>query len=294
MGKVRNLMVAFERAVDGNVPIYFSGETVTGKVILLLNEETKIKSLSILFRGEARVRWEETTGSGSDQETHTYTEVVEYFNQKFYPLGDKNVDSVNADGSTLHAGQHEFPFSFQLPAVPLVPSFKGEHGAVRYWIRAKLHRPWRTSTQEIAEFTIFQHVDVNQPELLKPLIETKQKSVGCLCCVSGPVSLSVRIARKAYTPGETIQIFAEIQNSSTRKVVPRVSLCQIQTFHAEGHTNVSNTILVEFKGEPLLPGDTDVWNGKSVLIPTVIPSILNCTIIYLEYLLKVSCCPLIN
>ncbi|XP_043920078.1 arrestin domain-containing protein 3-like [Protopterus annectens] len=288
MGKVRSIVVAFERAVDGNIPVYFSGEMITGKVILLLNEKTKVKSLSILFRGEARVRWKETTGSGSDEETKTYSEVVEYFNQKYYPIGEINDDAVKEDTRNLFAGQHEFPFSFQLPATPLVPSFKGEHGAVRYYMRAKLHRPWRLAMEEVEELIIFQHIDINQPHLLTPVNETKQKTVGCLCCISGLISLSVRIARKAYVTGETVLIFAEIQNLSSRKLVPRVSLYQIQTFHAEGHRNISQKVLVEYKTEPVLPGNTDVWNGRPVLIPPVVPSLLNCTIIYVEYTLKIT------
>uniref|UniRef100_A0A0E9RPI8 Arrestin C-terminal-like domain-containing protein n=2 Tax=Elopomorpha TaxID=32521 RepID=A0A0E9RPI8_ANGAN len=62
------------------------------------------------------------------------------------------------------------------------------------------------------EFTVFEHIDINTPLLLAPQAGTKEKTLCCWFCTSGPISLSAKIERKGYTPGESIQIFAEIEN----------------------------------------------------------------------------------
>ena len=46
----------------------------------------------------------------------------------------------------LEAGEHNFPFQFQLPTTsPLPPPFEGEFGQIRYKVQAEIKRPWKSS-----------------------------------------------------------------------------------------------------------------------------------------------------
>ena len=74
--------------------------------------------------------------------------------------------SDNGELTTLSAGRHEFPFSFQLPEETLVTSFEGKHGSIRYWVKVKLHRPWATVKKIKKEFTVIEPIDINTPTLL--------------------------------------------------------------------------------------------------------------------------------
>ncbi|XP_010724363.1 arrestin domain-containing protein 3-like [Meleagris gallopavo] len=170
---------------------------------------------------------------------------------------------------------------------PLATSFEGRHGSVRYWVKAELHRPWLLPVKLKKEFTVFEHIDINTPSLLSPQAGTKEKTLCCWFCTSGPISLSAKIERKGYTPGESIQIFAEIENCSSRVVVPKAAIYQTQAFYAKGKMKEVKQLVANLRGESLSSGKTETWNGKVLKIPPVSPSILDCSIIRVEYSLMV-------
>ncbi|XP_075302760.1 arrestin domain-containing protein 3-like [Opisthocomus hoazin] len=170
---------------------------------------------------------------------------------------------------------------------PLATSFEGRHGSVRYWVKAELHRPWLLPVKLKKEFTVFEHIDINTPSLLSPQAGTKEKTLCCWLCTSGPISLSAKIERKGYTPGESIQIFAEIENCSSRMVVPKATIYQTQAFYARGKMKEVKQLVANLRGESLSSGKTETWNGKQLKIPPVSPSILDCSIIRVEYSLMV-------
>lgn len=156
-----------------------------------------------------------------------------------------------------------------------------------------------------------------------PQAGTKEKTLCCWFCASGPISLSAKIERKGYTPGntpppsvnspchfchlldvtslsltdwfvspslpgESIQIFAEVENCSSRVVVPKAALYQTQTFFAKGKGKQIQQLVSSLRGDALQQGKSQSWEGKLLKIPPVSPSILDCPIIRVEYTLVVS------
>ncbi|XP_015282966.1 PREDICTED: arrestin domain-containing protein 4 [Gekko japonicus] len=187
----------------------------------------------------------------------------------------------------LEAGKHEFPFSFQLPQQPLATSFTGKYGSIQYCVRATLERPVAPSQTVKREFQVINHIDVNSPALLTPVIRNQEKMVGCWFFTSGPVSLSAKIERKGYCNGEAIPIYAEIENCSSRLIVPKAAIFQTQTYLASGKTKTFRQMVANVRGNHVASGSTDTWNGKTLKIPPVTPSILDCCIIRVEYSLAV-------
>ncbi|XP_040434710.1 arrestin domain-containing protein 3-like isoform X1 [Falco naumanni] len=289
LGKVKSLTISFDCLNDSNIPVYSSGDTVSGRVSLEVTGEIRVKSLKIHARGHAKVRWTESRNAGSNTAyTQNYTEEVEYLNHKDVLLGHGRDDDNSGEGfNTIHSGRHEYAFSFELPQIPLATSFEGRHGSVRYWVKAELHRPWLLPVKLKKEFTVFEHIDINTPSLLSPQAGTKEKTLCCWLCTSGPVSLSAKIERKGYTPGESIEIFAEIENCSSRMVVPKATIFQTQAFYAKGKMKEVKQLIANLRGESLSSGKTETWNGKQLKIPPVSPSILDCSIIRVEYSLMV-------
>ncbi|XP_061098470.1 arrestin domain-containing protein 2-like isoform X3 [Conger conger] len=194
----------------------------------------------------------------------------------------------NGDVTVLQAGRHEFPFSFQLPEETLVTSFEGKHGSVRYWVVVKLHRPWSTVRKIKKEFTVIQPIDINTPALLAPQAGTKDKMARVWYRNFGQVSVTAKIDRKGYTPGEVIPVFAEFENSTSRAVVPRACLTQVQTFIARGTSKQKRSVVTELCGGVVLPRSRESWHGHALSIPPVGPSILHCRIIRVEYILLVT------
>ncbi|XP_035744916.1 arrestin domain-containing protein 2 isoform X2 [Egretta garzetta] len=192
----------------------------------------------------------------------------------------------NGEVTVLQAGRHEFPFTFQLPET-LATSFEGKHGNVRYWVKAKLHRPWSTVKKVKKEFTVIEPIDINTPALLAPQAGAKEKLARAWYCNRGQVSVTAKIDRKGYTPGEVIPIFAEIDNCTSRAVVPKAAIIQTQTFIARGTKKQKKSVVTSIVGDSIAAGKREVWHGRALKIPPVGPSILQCRIIQVEYSLKV-------
>ncbi|KAK2495947.1 hypothetical protein MC885_016301 [Smutsia gigantea] len=275
-GRVKNLGLVLE---DEGKGCYSSGETVAGHVLLEAAEPVALRALRLEAHGRARAAWGPSAGATAPA---TPAE-VEYLNVRLSlrepPPGEGIV--------LLQPGKHEFPFSFQLPSEPLVTSFTGKYGSIQYCVRAVLERP-RVPDQSVKrELQIISHIDVNTPALLTPVLKTQEKMVGCWFFTSGPVSLSARIERKGYCNGEAIPIYAEIENCSSRLIVPKAAIFQTQTYLASGKTKTVRHIVASVRGNHIASGSTDTWNGKTLKIPPVTPSILDCCIIRVDYSLAV-------
>ncbi|KAM6902298.1 arrestin domain-containing protein 3b [Xenentodon cancila] len=289
LGKVRTLAVYFDTLNESNLPVFSGGDLVSGRVVVEVSGDVRVRSLDVTARGVAKVRWTESRNAGANTAyTQNYTEEVEYLQHRDTLIGgDADEDGPEEGLTVLHAGLHEFAFSFNLPQMALATSFEGKHGHVRYWVKAELHRPWLLPVKVKKEFIVFEHIDINTPLLLAPQAGTKEKTLCCWFCASGPISLSAKIERKGFTPGESIQIFAEVENCSSRVVVPKAALYQTQTFFAKGKGKQIQQLVSNLRGEPVQQGKSQSWEGKMLKIPPVSPSILDCPIIRVEYVLMV-------
>ncbi|KAH0508403.1 Arrestin domain-containing protein 2 [Microtus ochrogaster] len=289
--KVKAFVVQLDGARAGTEPVFHGGQAVAGRVLLELAGAARVGTLRLRARGRARAHWTESRSAGSSTAyTQSYSERVEVVNHRATLLAPDS-----GDFATLPAGRHEFPFSFQLP-LSLVTSFEGKHGSVRYSIKATLHRPWVPKRRARKVFTVIETVDINTPALLvrgcpvggkEPQAGAREKVARSWYCNHGLVTLSAKIDRKGYTPGEVIPIFAEIDNSSTRPVQTRAALVQTQTFMARGARKQKHTVVASVDGEPVGPGRRVLWPGRALRIPPVGPSILHCCVLSVDYSLKV-------
>ncbi|EOA94632.1 Arrestin domain-containing protein 2, partial [Anas platyrhynchos] len=277
--RVRSLVVELE---DGRAwGAYGSGELLHGRVRLELRGALRLRALEVCARGRAFVHWLESHSVGLNTVYHDYTAFQTFLYRRCQLIPD------NGEVTVLQAGRHEFPFTFQLPET-LATSFEGKHGSVRYWVKAKLHRPWSTVKKVKKEFTVIEPIDINTPALLAPQAGAKEKLARAWYCNRGQVSVTAKIDRKGYTPGEVIPIFAEIDNCTSRAVVPKAAIIQTQTFIARGTKKQKKSVVTSIVGDSIAAGKREVWHGRALKIPPPVgPSILQCRIIQVEYSLKV-------
>ncbi|KAL1265526.1 hypothetical protein QQF64_003553 [Cirrhinus molitorella] len=261
--------------------VYSSGEMITGVVVLELNREIKVRALRVLGRGVATAHWLENRSVGVNTVYNDYTSKITYFRKRQHLIRD------NGELTVLSAGRHEYPFSFQLPEETLVTSFEGKHGSIRYWVKVKLHRPWATVKKIKKEFTVIEPIDINTPSLLAPQAGTKEKMARTWYRSCGQVSITAKIDRKGYTPGEVIPVFAEFDNSTSRSVVPKAYITQTQTFIARGTMKQKRAVVATLCGDIVGGNRRETWHGRAIKIPPVGPSILQCRIIKVEYMLRV-------
>ncbi|XP_020335896.1 arrestin domain-containing protein 2 isoform X1 [Oncorhynchus kisutch] len=281
--KLKKLYIVFDSPEIDSPPVFSSGDVVSGKVVLNLSGESKVQSLKLHAEGFAKVHWTESRSAGSSTAyTQNYSDEVEYLNRREVLL-----QADNGEHTLLSAGRHEFPFSFQLPEETLVTSFEGKHGSIRYWVKVKLHRPWATVRKIKKEFTVIEPIDINTPALLAPQAGTKDKMARVWYRNFGQVSITAKIDRKGYTPGEVIPVFAEFDNATSRSVVPKAYITQTQTFIARGTMKQKQAVVATLSGDVVGAQRRETWQGRAIKIPPVGPSILQCRIIKVEYMLRV-------
>ncbi|XP_004873392.1 arrestin domain-containing protein 2 isoform X2 [Heterocephalus glaber] len=280
--KVKAFAVQLDGATAGAEPVFSGGERVSGRVLLELSRAARVGSLELRARGRAHVHWTESRGAGSSTAyTQSYSESMDLVSHRAALLAPDS-----GEPRTLPAGRHEFAFGFQLP-LALVTSFEGKHGSVRYSVMATLHRPWVPARRARTGFTVIETLDINTPALLAPQEGSQEKVARSWFRNPGLVSLSAKIHRKGYTPGEAIPVFAEIDNGYTRSVRPRAALVQTQTFVARGAQKQKCALVASLAGEPVAPGRHAQWQGRLLRIPPVGPSILRCRVLHVCYSLKV-------
>ncbi|KAI8478878.1 Arrestin domain-containing protein 3 [Branchiostoma belcheri] len=274
----------FEIALDGDKAVYEPTEVVSGHVVLELRGEMRLRSLKVDIRGLAKVHWTESRGMGTETGSYTqhFTDELEYFHMEETLLGNGTDSESEAedDQPLLTAGRHQFSFSFQLPDERLPTSFEGKHGSVRYWLKAEIDRPWTLPSKVKRDFTIIDHIDINDTYHLTPTGGSREKTLCCWLCTSGPVSLSARTDRRGYCPGESIAISAEFENHSSRRMIPKAALYQTQCYRAGGKTRTVRENVAHMKGEALSAGDTvqcflDIPGGMNLILhlPIVIGTV---------------------
>lgn len=139
----------------------------------------------------------------------------------------------------LPLGESEFPFSLTLPAAA-APSFQGgppppeqcpgEHGFIRYALKATLVRPWLPDCKQSTELTVLPFLDLNAVSGAGQRVESwasRDLSAGFFGR-SGALRLQLSLPRAGFVPGEELAVQVTVQNNSDKKVkqvVGEVSSC---------------------------------------------------------------------
>ena len=260
--------------------VYFSGSKVEGNVVLELSEPTRAQSISIVLSGKAHVFWFARGDNPIREGTqHFFNDIT----QKLW--GDEN-ESVE-----LAAGRHEFPFTLQLPWAAILPtSFESHTGHIRYSLLARIQRSWKFEHTTTRAIIVNEVIDINTPRLRKPLSGSTDKTLHCLWCTSGPVSLTAKIDRGGYCPGESIAVSVEAENGTNRKMSIRATLKQKIVFQTAAgiSTREEIKIIKRIEGPGIRRHATTNWNNEMLPIPPTVPSITTCRCIKVSYMLTVT------
>lgn len=103
----------------------------------------------------------------------------------------------------------------------------------------------------------------------------------------GQVSLNAKIDRSGFCEGEDICINAKFENTCSRIVVPKAAIIAKHTYQANGRTKLFRQKLSSVRGNHIISGMCDAWQGKTIRVPKIKPSMLGCNIIRVEYALMV-------
>lgn len=97
LGKVRALGIYFDTLNENNLPVFSGGDLVSGRVVVDVAGDVRVKSLDIVARGVAKVRWTESRNGGAHTAyTQNYTEEVEYLHHYDTLIGEERGERVPA------------------------------------------------------------------------------------------------------------------------------------------------------------------------------------------------------
>lgn len=247
---------------------FSEGDCITGKVTMELSRETKIKSLSIKAKGMAMVFYSKKTSKTK------YLKMKEYMIEK------------TSKGNVFPPGTHIFPFSIRIPQESMPSSFNGSNGNIFYILEAKLCRSWRMDrsvAQEI-DFVSKWKENYNDP-LMVPQVGAIDKD---FICDFGDLTMDVHVDRMGYAPGETVRVRANVNNSTSKSVKPKLNLIRMEWFTAQGWSGINDETVCKLDGDTI-PSKTQQTVDMELKIPTKQSlTIRTCDIITVEYILKVS------
>ena len=267
MGKIKEFYITISLN-DNHAYRAGSGATVEGKVIITVSKpKATTGPLKITLSGQAKVQWRQ---SATFSDNHAI-------------FSDMTTCLWGTGCETLAPGKHEFPYMFNLPTG--IPSSHEDHyGHIRYTLTAVL--PTRKSeVTTLKRINVREIVDVDRPELLTPLYGSDRKTLGCLCCTSAPIELTVSTEKGGYVCGERIVIrenhrCRRITNVSATLFRKTVYLARPSASRFTCHRVISTYLFYnDVPGEPEKIG--------FINIPTIVPSI-NCNALTVSYFLSVN------
>ncbi|CAG9859955.1 unnamed protein product [Phyllotreta striolata] len=233
-----------------NTGQYFPGSQIQGKVVLNFTSETKCRSVKLRLFGLEHTEWtttEEYTEPGSN-ERRTRDITIEGNNEIFST--ELILYGAQTGTTTLSAGQHIYPFNLNLP-IEIPASYNNEYGSVLFKLISIVDRPMAFDYKDEVIFLVASLIDLNhlrKPELLESTSYSDDKTVCCLCCAQGPITMDVTLPKRTLVPEETVNVSVRMSNLSNTNIegvelkLKQVINCSVTTPQRDSKT-INNTII---------------------------------------------------
>lgn len=270
--------------------VFHPGSVLTGKAVVVASEPIRYRSVYLLFRGKCYVTWK----SGRTRYRCNFECFTIRANLLSGALAGQPPQPPGTTQFTLPPNTYEFPFSIPVPSGHLPSTyldpysfFEEKEAYIKYWLEARVDRPWRFDIKAERIINIHDLVDLNMGQFSRPVRRSREKTICCLCCASGPVNIEAMIDRSGYTCGENILVTLNVDNNS-RQTLPGTSarLMSRITYDCRGTTKVTEKCLSKITGRQhnIQPGQSVRWNKQPLAVPQgLLPTSTACPFITFEY-----------
>ncbi|XP_029295816.1 arrestin domain-containing protein 1a [Cottoperca gobio] len=266
MGKLQEFEITF----DKNKVVYSPGESISGTVTIKVGQLLQCKAIKVNCNGFC--------GITSKVNDTAWTVEEQYFNSTI---------SV-ADKGTLKQGEHTFPFKFLIPdSAPT--SFKGNYGRIVYRVRAFIDTPRFAKDYNTEKaFYLLSLLNLNEvPDIWEACSSAVTQQFTYMLVKTGTVVLKAQTDLKGYTPGQVIQVLANIHNQSGKTTGNMAaSLMQRVTYETKRPTHDVRT-MVEVEGGVVKAGRELEWKEQIIVPALPQSSLAGCELIKIEYYVKV-------
>lgn len=192
--------------------VYYSGQEVSGSVTLHNEKPRLIRALLLKIEGYAQTRWSESSGTGSDSTSQTYSAREDYLNETTVLINSEPGERE------LEVGQHTFSFCFFLP-LTIPSSFQNYYGDIVYQVKVEMDRRLKFNYTFMFPFTVITDLDLNYEsvELTQPLKGEISKKF-FLGFGSNALTVTAEIPFCGFVAGQTLCVDVKIVNDSSVKV----------------------------------------------------------------------------
>ncbi|KAF7200100.1 arrestin domain-containing protein 3 [Nothobranchius furzeri] len=257
---------------------FTNGDTLNGRIVLEADKETKINSLALIAKGKARACWTEHYDNDKSD--------VYWYDEKYYNFRHDIVKETRHDDSEIIGiGRHVFPFSFKIPDREMPSSFWSMFGRVLHKLKAELKQSMRLKKRTEIYYTFVSRADMSIPRLLLPQHTYNDKYIPF---GFGKVTMDVRVRKMGYKAGESMNVRVDVNNLSKCSVRPRFILYEKRTFSGGGRNKVEMRPVLKAKGDSVESCSGKKTVTQVITLPSELPpSIINCSVVKLEYKLKI-------
>ncbi|XP_070209020.1 arrestin domain-containing protein 3-like isoform X2 [Littorina saxatilis] len=270
----------FDIIFDNPRKVYKAGDTIKGSVIIHLDHDLPLQtSLDVTFSGKASVQFSKETG-GKHRQHFMASERYFKTSHNLHPTGG------------ISAGQHQFPFTYRLPA-QIPSSFEAHYANVRYYAKAKLIVAHSKDVVVKHFFAVFRPLDLNFTLARHPIENESELSM--MCCASGQIEALIRLQKRGFMPGETVPVRAEVKNNTSSRITKMYFTVEQSYECFAGGRSECGTKALKSATPPVEHGGVSAhssatWDALDVVtVPVTVPTGLDgCNIIELEHKLVLN------
>ncbi|MEW5313995.1 MAG: hypothetical protein WDW38_005524 [Sanguina aurantia] len=290
---------------------YFTGDTVTGTILLNVTKPFPCSSILLKVEGHEEVRWTERVQrservlGGDPNLNETRMVAVHIPHHARRSILEVNVP-LHSYPQECIPGQYQFPFTFQLPVnLPSTFTF-ADHGfseggrysdtmgVIRYSVAAECVVPgvFTCNLRGARDLTLLQRITFSPAQLTS----TAHQHVRCCCCCNkGSASVTARVERGMLHAGETVNVSVSVENQSTVQFLQtEVRLCRAVHLTTGSSTRDHADAVALAVCPGLMPGTSS--RGVPVCLavpfdasPTATGQLLTCRY-RVEVRMKTTCC----
>ncbi|XP_017053004.1 arrestin domain-containing protein 17 [Drosophila ficusphila] len=209
----KNCMITFDQNEHGT---YFTGQVITGKVIVNLNKTKKLRGIKLQISGYAQAQWRVrrhgravAIQNPKKRMKHQFSGREDYIASTTYLMGSEQGSTFNMD-----AGTYTYTFACPIPS-HCPSSFEGAFGHIRYLAKVTFLKPGASNRTHNVGFTVLKLLDLNQEtKMLREPASNETVEYFCLMH-SKPVELKVTLQQQGYVPGQFMLVHAQLRNESS-------------------------------------------------------------------------------
>ncbi|KAH8420953.1 hypothetical protein KR222_011087 [Zaprionus bogoriensis] len=241
-----NCIIKFDQNEHGT---YFTGQVVTGRVIVNFNKTKKLRGIKLQISGYACAQWRRKHGRNvATNQTNFRPGRKRFFTGREDYIASTTFLMGSEQGKTFSIDAGTYTYTFACPIPSHCPSsFEGIYGHIRYLAKVTFIRAGASNRTTNVGFTVLKLLDLNQEnKVLREPAHSEAMEYFCFMHAK-PVNIKVTLQQQGYVPGQFMLIHADVRNDSSvdcKKLLIMLFLRATYTADTPGLRSISEKILL--------------------------------------------------